>query len=188
MRRFVNALVLALVVTLNRAPAQTAGGPPGGAIEAIAIDPKDPNIVYAATDWSGVFKSTDGGQNWTASNLGPTKMAVFSLSIDPLNVGTLYAGTASGVFKTVDGGRVWTNSSSGLRNTAGVPIILTLAIDPVHPQTLYGGTLDRIFKSTDGAKTLDGCCFPPERNSNVDLRGTRYRPTQPRCRLRSSRG
>jgi len=44
MRPLKKVLVLALVSTLSEAPAQIAGGPPGGAIEAIVIDPKDPAI------------------------------------------------------------------------------------------------------------------------------------------------
>ena len=66
-----------------------AGGPPGGAIEAIVFDPKDPAVIYGATDWSGVFKTTDRGENWTAINTGLTKTAVYALAIDPLSAATL---------------------------------------------------------------------------------------------------
>jgi hypothetical protein len=98
MRPLTKVLFLALIGTLSEAPAQTAGGPPGGAIEAIVIDRKDPAIVYTTADWSGVFKSIDGGQHWTANSTGLTKTAVHSLAVDPLNVYTLYVRTDAQFF------------------------------------------------------------------------------------------
>ncbi len=129
-----------------------AGGPPGGAIEAIVFDPKDPAVIYGATDWSGVFKTTDRGENWTAINTGLTKTAVYlsrsTRSAQPL----FYAGTASGVFKTVNAGESWVSSSSGLPTRIAATIITMLVIDPADSQTIYAGSYDRIFKSIDGAK------------------------------------
>ena len=50
----------------------------------------------------GVFKSTNGGANWTAINTGLTNTHVCALAINPQTPDTLYAGTyGGGVFKTV---------------------------------------------------------------------------------------
>src|ERR1700676_740543 len=103
-------VVLANVFAAWRAPAQTVdgraidGGPPGGSVEAIVLDRKDTTTLYAATNWSGVFKSTDGGENWTAINNGLADPLVSSLAISPADPAVVYAGTRSGVFKTVNGG------------------------------------------------------------------------------------
>jgi hypothetical protein len=43
-----------------------------------------------------VFKSTDGGANWSAVNTGLTKTLVFALAIDPVTPTILYAGTYGG--------------------------------------------------------------------------------------------
>jgi photosystem II stability/assembly factor-like uncharacterized protein len=48
-----------------------------------------------------VFKSTNGGTNWSAVNTGLTNTYVRALAIDPATPATLYAGTeGGGVFKT----------------------------------------------------------------------------------------
>ena len=102
----------------------------------------------------GIFKSTDGGQTWTAINSGlvdpVTAIApldVAALAIDPDHAGTLLAGTRfSEIFKTTDGGATWAAANSGL--TAGR--IFSLAIDPATPAKIYAGTPLGVFRSTDG--------------------------------------
>jgi hypothetical protein len=57
---------------------------------ALAIDPQNPNILYAGTErWGRVFKSTDGGATWSGTSLTRT---VWALAIDPQNPNILYAG------------------------------------------------------------------------------------------------
>ena len=66
------------------------------------IDPTTPAIVYALT-YDGVFKSTNGGGNWSAINTGLPAAGLFSLAIDPATPATLYAGTGyDGVFKSTN--------------------------------------------------------------------------------------
>jgi photosystem II stability/assembly factor-like uncharacterized protein len=53
-----------------------------------------------------VFKSTNGGANWSAVNTGLTNLYVNALAIDPTNPNTLYAGTnGGGVFKSTTAAR-----------------------------------------------------------------------------------
>jgi photosystem II stability/assembly factor-like uncharacterized protein len=94
-----------------------------------------------------VFKSVNGGGNWTAVNTGLTNTDVRALAIDPAAPTTLYAGTYyGGVFKSVNGGGNWTAVNTDLTNT----FVRTLAIDPATPTTLYAGTIDGLFKSVNG--------------------------------------
>jgi photosystem II stability/assembly factor-like uncharacterized protein len=84
-----------------------------------------------------VFKSTDGGANWSAANKGLTATDILALAIDPETPTTLYAGTFTlGVFRSTNGGGSWSRLSTGL--TAGV--VNALVIDPKTPTTLYAGT------------------------------------------------
>jgi hypothetical protein len=76
--------------------AWTGKGPEGGNIHALAIDPVTPTALYAGTEGAGVFKTTDGGENWTAINTGLTGTFVHALAIDPKTPTTLYAGTCGG--------------------------------------------------------------------------------------------
>src|SRR2546428_12908969 len=63
-------------VTLHRAEAGvnvwTTNGPHSETINALAIDPQTPTTLYAGTSGHGVFKSADGGGNWSAVNTGLT--------------------------------------------------------------------------------------------------------------------
>ncbi|HYT31744.1 MAG TPA: hypothetical protein VEO37_04055, partial [Thermoanaerobaculia bacterium] len=86
----------------------TTSGPFGVAVSSLAIDPMNPDRVYAGTG-QAVFKSRDGGLSWTAS-LGAAsglERIPSGLAIDPLFSSTLYAATNFGVFKSVDAGGSW---------------------------------------------------------------------------------
>lgn len=95
----------------TNAPSWISLGPEGEIINAIAIDPKNPNVIYAgySTTWDGgVFKSTTGGSNWTKVSTELSNMPnVHALAIDPKNTNIIYAGTMNGVFKSTNGGKNW---------------------------------------------------------------------------------
>src|SRR5438309_6849213 len=96
--RFVSLGVLlgALLVSMNAeggVNSWTSIGPDGGWIFALAIDPVTPATLYAGTYRGGVFKSTNGGESWSAVNTGlPNGDGWFSLVIDPQTPATLYVG------------------------------------------------------------------------------------------------
>jgi photosystem II stability/assembly factor-like uncharacterized protein len=74
-------------------------GLPGPYFAALVIDPRVPSRIYAATS-NGVFRSENGGGNWTALNDGfPEYTFVHSVAFDPGSADTLYAGTDKSVFK-----------------------------------------------------------------------------------------
>ncbi|MFZ0532616.1 MAG: hypothetical protein WAM09_05505 [Anaerolineales bacterium] len=113
-------------------------GPYGGYIVAVAVDPSNPQVVYAGSFGSGMYKSMDGGLSWQAANQGLTNLYINSLAIDPKQPSTLYAGTyRNQVYKSQDGGNSWTWSGSGMQDQA---IVYTIAIDPFMPSTLFAGT------------------------------------------------
>ncbi len=119
--------------------------PPGGDLLALALDPRTPGVLYAGTQGSGVFKTTDGGDSWQGANQGLTDLKVEALAMEPL---ALYAGTfGGGVFKSTDGGADWRAVNQGLSHR----VVVALGVDPLAPGTLYAGTLGGgVFKSTDG--------------------------------------
>jgi hypothetical protein len=127
----------------------SGGGPPGGSVQALAIDRLNPNTVYAGTAYSGIFKSTDGGATRMSSNSGlGAEFNVQALAIDPVSSSTVYAGTGcNGVFKSTNGGASWSPVNSGF--TAGA--VLSLSIDVGNPATLYiGSNGGGVFKTTNG--------------------------------------
>jgi photosystem II stability/assembly factor-like uncharacterized protein len=62
---------------------------------ALAINTKNPAILYAGTYLGGVFRSSDGGANWSAINAGLKDSDVHALAIDPVAPQRVYAGTNS---------------------------------------------------------------------------------------------
>ena len=104
--------------------------PPPASIP-IALDPNNHNTVYAGTGdlnygsfsmgSQGIFKSTDGGANWTvlgANIFGaalpqpvgqfPQYQAVGKVRVDPNNSNNVVAGTKTGLYFSYDGGTNWT--------------------------------------------------------------------------------
>ena len=65
---------------------------------ALAIDPTNSNIIYAATAGGGVFRTSDGGVSWSPFNDDLGNFDVRVLAFAKGDAKTLYAGTGSGVF------------------------------------------------------------------------------------------
>ena len=125
------------------------------------IDPQTPTTLYAGNEILGVFKSVDGGENWTPVNDGLTNLWITSLAIDPQTPSTLYAGTNDGAFVSLDGGLSWQAASEGLPDT---PIVFSLAIDPQNPRRLYAGTYEQgLFRGLSSAPA------PPAWNMYVPM-------------------
>ncbi len=81
----------------------------GGTVHDLKIDPRDPNVIYAATD-DGVLKSTDAGIHWKEANEGleiPRAQTIFA----PRNSDKIYVGTPAGLFESSDSGEHWSNAN-----------------------------------------------------------------------------
>ncbi len=125
-------------------------------VQAVAIDPVNPNTLYAGTidygvantPFRGLLKSTDAGASWFPINNGlsdllSARSAVTAILVDHDNPNIVYAGTSgSGVFKTTDGGANWSPFNKGLTNLN----IRALALAPGNSNALYAGTSGGVFK------------------------------------------
>jgi xyloglucan-specific exo-beta-1,4-glucanase len=68
---------------------------------------------------SEVYKTIDGGENWTAVSLGnsfPADAAVFDITQDPINPNRLALGTSAGVYTSTDKGLTWNNTGEFVAN------------------------------------------------------------------------
>jgi hypothetical protein len=70
---------------------------PPDRIQALVVDPNDPNVLFAGTQMMGVFRSADNGDTWIADNEGVETRNVYDLAFDPTGR-ILYAATDQGVF------------------------------------------------------------------------------------------
>jgi photosystem II stability/assembly factor-like uncharacterized protein len=123
----------------------------------IAVDPTNGNIVYAGSHRDGIFKSTDGGANW--SLIGLAGKYISSVVVDPTNTDTIYVSSqiaeaypftkippkvTPGIYKSTDGGNTWQTLTTDYN-------VYDLTIDAQNPQILYVAAFNQgVFKSTDG--------------------------------------
>ena len=97
----------------------------------------------------------------------------FAIAVDPVNQGTLYAGTMfSKVWKSVDCGATWTHISTG-RNGSLVDSGMnwTFAIDPQEPKVVYtnsGYGSNALYKSSNGGVDWDVVWPPPSQPELAD--------------------
>lgn len=113
------------------------------AVNALAAEPNDPRVLYAATP-SGVYRTRDGAQTWQSA-VAATPGASLVVT-DPLQPSTLYCeGRAiSSVFRSLDGGASWARVGRGLPDTEADT---ALAVSTAGPRALYFATSDRgVFK------------------------------------------
>ncbi|MDQ3667959.1 MAG: hypothetical protein M3410_15585, partial [Acidobacteriota bacterium] len=86
------------------------GRPSTIARASLVVHPTITTTLYAGFPGSGVFKSVDGGANWSPFNDGLTNLDIRALALAPGNPSTLYAATAGGVSKIIDNTAVATNA------------------------------------------------------------------------------
>jgi photosystem II stability/assembly factor-like uncharacterized protein len=139
-------------------------------IISLALDPKNPNKLFAGTgssrprnvhEGTGMFYSTNGGETWSHVE-GLPDAPIPAIVISPIDPDVIYAAAMDvGVFKSVDGGESWSQVNNGLENFC----VYTLAIDPENPDVAYAGTSsattycktfsgkpDNVYKTEDGGE------------------------------------
>ena len=158
-------------------------------IGAVTIDPTNPKTIWVGTgeSWTrnsvsigdGIYKSTDGGENWTNMGLRESERIV-KILVDPSAPNTVYAcvpgklwsdSNDRGVYRTTDGGSTWSKVLAGANASTGCSM---MTMDSRDSKTLYAGLWDfrrqgwtfrsggngpaamsgsGMFKSTDGGAT-----------------------------------
>jgi photosystem II stability/assembly factor-like uncharacterized protein len=121
-------------------------------IWSLAIDPVEPDILFAGTRPSGVYRSRDGGRHWESLAIGAARECsigeafVTSLVVDPADHRRVWAGVEiDGVYRSLDGGDTWTRLDGGLYD----PDIHAVAIAATEPKRLYASTAREMFVSSD---------------------------------------
>jgi photosystem II stability/assembly factor-like uncharacterized protein len=125
----------------------------------LSVDPENPRLVYAGTEHSGLFFSTDGGAHWQRANPNVPKMMLFSVLALP---GTVMVGTIpAAVYKK--NGQSWEELEGVRTGSQGAnfppsPELQSrtryLAVDPAAPSRLYAGIeVGGLLLSDDGGKS-----------------------------------
>ncbi len=116
-------------------------------IESTAIDPQNPDVIYAGT-FHLPWKTDDGGKNWHRINQGVLDDSdVFSIIIDPQMPSVVYASACSGIYKSSNAGELFARIK-GIPHSAIRTRVLKQ--DPKHPMVVYAGTTGGLWKTFDG--------------------------------------
>jgi len=119
---------------------QKTGGPPGMDVNAFC---QRGSSLFAGTSAHGVFKSTDNGITWSASNGGLADKSVFSLVA---NASFVFAGTDSGVFRSQNNGVTWQAANHGMEQKFVYCFLFAKGF-------LFAGTSGGLYKSADNGSS-----------------------------------
>jgi photosystem II stability/assembly factor-like uncharacterized protein len=139
----------------------------GGRVSRVAGVPGDPRTYFAATASGGVWKSTNGGYQWSAVFDDQPTASIGSIAVSPSDPSIVYVGSGeanirgnvaagNGIYKSADAGKSWTH----VWRQEGQ--IGTLAVHPRSPDIVFAAVLGHafgpnpergVYRTRDGGKT-----------------------------------
>lgn len=163
-------------VPIGPSPMSEGSGQDNGLVTCISVHPTNPAVLYLGTAQGGVWRSGDGGKNWTPLFDQQLSLGIGEpggIAIDPNNTDTIYVGTSArvgsaepdtvgqpsaGLFKSTDGGASWIWLGTGFPagNTGNATqfqnqTINVILVDPDPANgTVYLASSKGVFTSTDG--------------------------------------
>lgn len=126
----------------------TSGWNPGvGRITAFSIDENNENHIIIGAETGGVWKTTDGGQNWQPLSDYFSNLSVYSTAIQPGSPDTYFFGSSNGrIYKSTDAGATWSQIG-----TAGNSLINKIVIHPTNTNVMFASSENAgVYKSTNG--------------------------------------
>jgi len=121
-------------------------------IVVIQLHPKNPDIIYVATN-DYIYKSRDRGQTWTNLSKGMSYSRVISMAVDPTYPATVYAGTkGDAVYKSYDGGQRWVSMRSGLDDATISSVVNQFVFDPADNNHIFLATTMGVFETKNGGE------------------------------------
>ncbi|MEM9849454.1 MAG: glycosyl hydrolase [Bacteroidota bacterium] len=148
----------------------------------LSMDIHNPRILYAGMwdhrryPWqvksggagSGLYKSTDGGENWEKLSEGlPDEMGKVAIDVSPANSDRVFAnieaaGEKGGVYRSDDAGKTWQQTSKDRITIARAWYYIEIFADPVNSDVVYVLNAP-MLKSIDGGRS-----FKPISNPHTD--------------------
>ncbi len=171
-------------VLLSKTKYRLVGPFRGGRSGGVAGDYAHKNTFYFASTGGGVWKTTDGGNNWKNISDKYFGGSIGSVAVAPSNAAIIYAGEGettlrgnvsegTGMWRSNDGGRNW--QSLGLKDSRH---IMRIVVHPTNPDILWVAALGHLFgpsaergiyKSIDGGKTWKRTLFSNNQSGGAEL-------------------
>nr|MDQ3014063.1 hypothetical protein [Acidobacteriota bacterium] len=121
----------------------------------VAIDPTNPNILYAENNGLSLKKSIDGGKTWMPATTGMSNINfgfIVPFAMDPSDPNRLWIGGGS-LYRTKNGAELWTQASAPLKG-----VVTAIAIAPSDSSFVLAGTdqgyIHRSISPNPGADTI----------------------------------
>ncbi len=114
-------------------------GLPASTVVALAVDPRDPDLIYAGTFMDGVWKSADGGRTWSLASIALAGRRITRLIAD--DSGRLFVVVDGKVDRSDDGGVTWQGWNRGLRTS----LVFSLAAAPGGPGRIHAATANGVW-------------------------------------------
>ncbi len=133
-----------------------------GIIVSLYIDPDNINNIMAGTNNSGLFRTTDGGQNWVnvTDNIGMPGLGVNDIAVNPNNPSEIYISTGNsfnnyglGIFKTTDNCNSWQQVLSFNPNEK--MLVRRLLIDSENPSIIYALANKYVYRTKNAGNSWE---------------------------------
>lgn len=151
----------------------------GGRTLALAINPENPEVIFAGSASGGLWKSNSGGEGlnaWEYVRTGFPVLGVSAIEIDPQNSEIMFIGTGEaygsdvnmpgvgpvrttrgsygiGILKSVDGGQNWEKSLDW--SVQQQRAVQKIQINPQRSKTVWAATTDGAYRSLDGGESWE---------------------------------
>ncbi len=170
---------------LNDLKARSIGpGGMSGRVTAIAVDPLQSEVFYIGTASGGIWKTTNGGINFSPIFEDQAVAGIGAIAIDPNNPDVVWVGTGEGnprnsitggygLYRSLDAGRSW--ELIGLEKTRHIYRII---VEPGNSDVVYVGAIGSpwgphkergVYKTTDGGESWDQVLFVNENTGVADM-------------------
>ncbi len=171
-------------LTFNQKWTTEGPGNIGARANAVAVHPTNENIIYIGFSNGGLWKTTDGGKNWTSIFDENNWISIGDIEIDPKNPETFYVATGDpnisfypmlgdGLYRSTNGGATFTRI--GLKEHR---VLSRVMLHPTNPNIIFAASMglpfvrskDRgLYRSMDGGKTWKQVLFVSDQAGITDM-------------------
>lgn len=139
------------------------------AVTALAIDARNPAVLYAGSAMGDIMKSSDGSRSWRA--LTRAGQPIMSIAILPFadSTAVVAATKKGGLFRSTDGGSTWESLKKAMADYRSAYEFRALAVAPKTPGVLFHASKYGILRSADLGTTWDAVTLLTEPGT-VDIR------------------